>query len=80
MGKINLKKLISRLQDALIYEERSLISSQHDCYKNLPGNLSQKEVEEAREMLDTLLIQSLNHANVLGDLIIKYYEKSFKEL
>ncbi|MDO8639396.1 MAG: hypothetical protein Q7R53_00585 [bacterium] len=80
MAKTNLKKLIGRLQDALIYEEKSLIVSQRDCYKNLPGNLNKKEIEEAREMLDALLIQSLSHANILGNLIIKYYEKSFKEL
>lgn len=79
MRKTNLKKLISRLQDALIYEEKSLISSQYECYQQLPGNLNPKEMEEARKILDTLLIQSLSHANILGDLIVKCYEKSFKE-
>ena len=79
MEKAQLKKLIRQLENALIFEEKILVENQHNCYKKLPGKLNQKELEQVRTLLDTLLIQSLDHANVLGELIIKYYGKSFKE-
>ena len=74
MHKDNLRKLIRQLEAALIYEEKSLLDSQYACYGKLPGELNKKELKEARTILDTLLIQSLNHANILGELITKYYK------
>ncbi len=74
------KKLIKQLQDVFIFEEKALVEFQYDCYKKLPGKLNEKELEQVRAILNTVLVQSLNHANIVGDLIAKIYGRTIKKL
>jgi len=81
MNKKESEKLIKQLQEAFILEEKGLVEFQFDCYGRLPENLNKEELERVQEILNTLLIQSLNHANIISDLIIElYHEHSSKKL
>lgn len=73
MAKSNSKNLIKKLLDALIYEEKSLIEFQYNCFGQLPGYLNDKELDQVRLILETILSQSLNHSIILGDLIVNFY-------
>ena len=68
------------LHEVFIFEEKTLFDFQYDCYAKLPGALNKKELERVRMILDTVMIQTLNHANIISDLIAKFYERTAKKL
>jgi len=70
------KNLIKQLLKAFIYEEKTLVAFQYSCYRKLPGDFEKEELERAKKILDIIIIQSLNHANILSELIIKFYGKT----
>ena len=74
MNKKTSRNLIEKLKYALIYEEKSLIEFQYECFGKLPGYLNKEELERVRIILDTIIVQSLTHASMLSDLIIKFYK------
>jgi len=74
------KKLFRQFQEALIYEEKALIEFQIGCLKELPDSLNEREFKMAKTILDTIIIQSLNHINILSDIIVEYYEQASKKL
>jgi hypothetical protein len=74
------KKIIKELKDALTYEEDALIKVQQECFRHLPGNFNDQELEKAVSLLESIIIQSLGHVNILSSLIVKHYEESGKEL
>jgi hypothetical protein len=74
------KKLIKQLQNAFVFEEKIVMEFQHRCYGELPGNLNEKELDYVRKILELIMIQSLGHAGIVGDLIIKLYENTAKSL
>lgn len=80
MEKRTTKKTLNQLKKAFEYEEKNLIDFLYECYKDLPGNFNEKELQQVRTILDLLIIQSLKHANILTDLIIKYYGESSKKV
>ena len=80
MSKYSSDKIIKMLHDAFVFEEKTLSEFQYDCYKKLPGQLDKKEFERARMILDVILIQTLNHANIISDLITGFYERTAKKL
>ena len=67
------KRTVKQLRKAFSYEEKGLIEFLYECYKQLPNNFNEKELQQIRSIFDILMIQSLNHANILTDLIIKSY-------
>lgn len=74
------EKIIKMLRSAFVFEEKSLFEFQYSCYEKLPGFLNKKELERVRMILDTIMVQTLNHANIIGDLIAKFYERTAKKL
>lgn len=80
MDKKISKKLLKQLQNSFTFEEKTVIEFQYDCYRKLPGNLNEKEIERAGKILDIIMVQSLNHANIISDLILKFYERTAKRL
>lgn len=73
-------KFLKELESAVGYEERLTLYYLHECYKRLPGKLNLKEVEQIRPLLDLLLVQSINHANILSEILIKFYERSSRKI
>ena len=67
------KNLIKQLLKAFIYEEKTLVAFQYNCYRQLPGDFEKEELERAKKILDIIIVQSLNHANILSELIINFY-------
>lgn len=80
MSKTSPEKLIKTLKDAFVFEEKTLLEFQYDCYKKLPGSLNNKELAKARTVLDIIMVQTLNHANIISDLIVQFYERTAKKL
>jgi len=80
MGKQTSGKIIKMLNNAFAFEEKTLFEFQYDCYKKLPGSLNRKELERVRMILDAIMVQTLNHANIISDLIAKFYERTAKKL
>ena len=80
MAKSHPQKLIKMLQGAFIFEEKTLFEFQYDCYKKLPGTLNKKELERVRMILDVIMVQTLNHAHIISDLIAEFYERIAKKL
>ncbi|MBL7141603.1 hypothetical protein ISS21_00685 [Patescibacteria group bacterium] len=80
MDKKISKKLLKQLQNSFTFEEKAIMEFQFDCYRKLPGNLNEKETERVRKILDIIMVQSLNHANIISDLILKLYERTAKKL
>lgn len=74
------EKIIKMLRSAFTYEERLLFEFQYRCYQKLPGSLNKKELEGTRIILDVLMVQTMNHANIISDLIAKFYERTSKKL
>jgi hypothetical protein len=72
--------LVKKLKEALIYEEDALLKVQNECFKDLPGNFNEKELEQVVLILESIIVQSLNHANIVSDLIAKNYEQFNKKL
>ncbi len=68
-------KTIGAILTAFSYEEKDLIKVLSMCYKELPGNLNEKELLHVMETIDTLLVESFNHGNILADLITSFYEE-----
>lgn len=68
------------LHRAFSFEEKLLFEFQYNCYEKLPGSLTKSELERAKMILDTMMVQTLNHANIISDLIAKFYEGTAKKL
>ena len=68
------EKIIKELKDALVYEEDALMRVQQECFRYLPGNFNEQELKKVVEILESIIIQSLGHVNILSSLIIKQYE------
>ena len=74
------RKIIKMLHDSFVFEEKTLLDFQYDCYAKLPGSLNKKELERVRMILDVIMLQTINHANIISDLIAKFYERTAKKL
>ena len=74
------KDIIKKLKEALIYEEEALIKVQNECFKNLPADFNEKELEQAVLILESIIVQSLNHVNIVSSLIAKHYEQPKNKL
>ena len=80
MEKLVSKKVIKMLSDAFVFEEKSLFEFQYGCYEKLPGFLNKNELRRARMILDIMMVQTLNHANIIGDFLAKFYERTAKRI
>lgn len=80
MSEKQRRKVIKELKDALVYEEDALIKVQQECFRHLPGNFDEQELEKVTAILESIIVQSLGHANILSSLIVKHYEESRKKL
>ncbi len=78
MAKKTAQDIVMELRDAFNFEEKAILEAQYDCYANLPGRLNEKELEDVRKILDVIMVQTLNHANLIGKLIVAYYERTEK--
>lgn len=80
MGKYPSGKIIKMLRSAFVFEEKTLFDFQYACYEKLPGFLNKKELERVRAILDAIMVQTLNHANIISDLIAKFHERTARKL
>ncbi|MDO8559361.1 MAG: hypothetical protein Q7R84_03445 [bacterium] len=80
MRKYPSGKIIKMLHGSFVFEEKTLFDFQYDCYAKLPGSLNKKELKRTKMILDTMMVQTLNHANIISDLIAKFYERTAKKL
>lgn len=80
MAKKTPQQVIKELQDAFNFEEKAILEAQYDCYSSLPNNLNAEELKTIRKILDTIMVQSLNHANIIGKLIMDYYERTSRKV
>lgn len=72
------KTVIEKLKKALVYEEQALIKVQNECFRDLPGDFNEKELERVVLILESIIVQSLNHVNIVSSLISKHYGRSDK--
>lgn len=80
MAKKTAQDVVQELRDAFDFEEKGILEVQYDCYANLPGSLNKRELIDAQKILDVIMVQTLNHANLIAKLIIDYYERTGKKI
>ena len=80
MPKKTAQDIVEELRDAFNFEEKAILEAQYDCYANLPGRFTERELEDVRKILDVIMVQSLNHANLIAKLIVDYYERTAKKI
>ncbi|MBI2042575.1 MAG: hypothetical protein HYT21_02415 [Candidatus Nealsonbacteria bacterium] len=72
--------IVKELKDAFNFEEKAILEAQYDCYANLPGRFNERELEDVRKILDVIMVQTMNHANLIAKLIVDYYGRTEEKI
>ena len=78
MAKKTREQLIRILVKLFNFEEKLAIEFQSECFAALPGKLNEEELARAKNILDIIMIQTMEHASILSDTISKLYGESAK--
>lgn len=70
------QKLVEMFKSAVFYEELNLVQAQNQCMRDFQRFVkSSKLKQRGEEILNKLILDSLNHALVFANMVIKIYKK-----
>lgn len=71
------QKLVNMFKNAIAFEEVNIVAAQKDCLRDWRKIFagSKKEKQKGEKILNKLILDSLNHAQIFANLVIKIYQK-----
>jgi len=75
------QKLVNMFKSAISYEELNLVMIQNDCLSDLQELFPEEGPQKQRceEILTKLILDSLSHALIFANLVMKIYGKDLQK-